>query len=157
MTDMYDQLIEECFNTFKGYRKDRQRSRQMWTFAHVGKYNYKRLTMSEKKQLLQFLYNKLRYKRCCDRHNIYRTEMDRERRRLRWNSEARRIRDVIASGLGDCACCGSKKNLTIDHILPVSKGGKTEAGNLQILCGECNNIKADKLLPGLVAQPFITK
>lgn len=31
-----------------------------------------------------------------------------------------------------------------DHIVPWSKGGKTEMSNLQMLCWPCNNTKSDK-------------
>lgn len=39
-----------------------------------------------------------------------------------------------------CVNCGSteKESLEIDHIKPISKGGKTEPGNLQTLCHDCN-------------------
>ncbi len=39
-----------------------------------------------------------------------------------------------------CVICGSteKESLEIDHIKPISKGGKTEPGNLQTLCHDCN-------------------
>jgi len=45
-----------------------------------------------------------------------------------------------------CLCCGAKKNLTIDHILPKSKGGGNKMSNLQILCKICNEIKADSTI-----------
>ncbi len=34
--------------------------------------------------------------------------------------------------------------LTIDHVIPISKGGLTELDNLQILCVRCNSSKCDK-------------
>lgn len=48
-----------------------------------------------------------------------------------------------------CMCGNSVINepnllLEVDHIVPVSKGGKTEASNLQTLCWRCNRKKADK-------------
>lgn len=49
-----------------------------------------------------------------------------------------------------CCICGNsvftEPNLLleVDHIIPVSKGGKTEASNLQTLCWRCNRTKANK-------------
>ena len=43
-----------------------------------------------------------------------------------------------------CLCCGAKNNLTIDHIVPISKGGKTAPENLQTLCRSCNSSKQQK-------------
>lgn len=37
-----------------------------------------------------------------------------------------------------CVLCGSDKKLEIDHVLPFSKGGKTDESNLQTLCKKCN-------------------
>lgn len=44
-----------------------------------------------------------------------------------------------------CVICGSteKESLEIDHIKPISKGGKTEPGNLQTLCHDCNARKGN--------------
>lgn len=36
--------------------------------------------------------------------------------------------------------------LTVDHIIPITSGGKTVEGNLQTLCFECNSGKSDSLL-----------
>lgn len=46
-----------------------------------------------------------------------------------------------------CVNCGSteKELLEIDHIKPISKGGKTEPGNLQTLCHDCNIRKGNDI------------
>jgi 5-methylcytosine-specific restriction endonuclease McrA len=38
------------------------------------------------------------------------------------------------------------KDLTIDHVIPVSKGGKTEWTNIVAACGPCNSSKSNKLI-----------
>ena len=49
----------------------------------------------------------------------------------------------------NCVLCGTDENLTIDHILPTTKGGKTVRENLQIMCVSCNSFKGTRLmLPG---------
>lgn len=46
-----------------------------------------------------------------------------------------------------CVNCGSteKESLEIDHIKPISKGGKTEPDNLQTLCHDCNIRKGNDI------------
>jgi 5-methylcytosine-specific restriction endonuclease McrA len=43
-----------------------------------------------------------------------------------------------------CQYCGSYKDLTIDHILPKSRGGKDEWPNLVTACIRCNNSKDNR-------------
>jgi len=40
-----------------------------------------------------------------------------------------------------CRNCGVRRNLSIDHIVPEAKGGRTELANLQTLCVRCNSAK----------------
>lgn len=44
-------------------------------------------------------------------------------------------------GLKKCKYCLSEKNLTIDHKIPLSKGGTDNVKNLQCLCFRCNTRK----------------
>lgn len=45
-----------------------------------------------------------------------------------------------------CACCGEQKPLTVDHVIPVSKGGGNDISNIQPLCKNCNSSKGIKVI-----------
>lgn len=45
-----------------------------------------------------------------------------------------------------CAYCGSTKDLTLDHVIPRSKGGKHSWKNVVACCKKCNYEKADNFL-----------
>ncbi|MEM6348130.1 MAG: HNH endonuclease [Bacteroidota bacterium] len=42
-----------------------------------------------------------------------------------------------------CVYCGSKYDLTLDHLIPSSKGGRTSWDNLVTACRDCNSHKGD--------------
>ena len=45
-----------------------------------------------------------------------------------------------------CQYCGSKNELTFDHLLPRSKGGKTDWDNVVTACSACNVKKGGRLI-----------
>ena len=52
---------------------------------------------------------------------------------------------VYADGNGRCAICGKPIrfcDMTIDHIIPLSRGGTNAPDNLQLSCRECNFMKS---------------
>lgn len=54
---------------------------------------------------------------------------------------------ILKDGGGRCALCGATAKdspLDVDHIIPRSRGGGTEAANLQVLCAKCNRTKGDR-------------
>lgn len=53
-------------------------------------------------------------------------------------------RAIVALYDGRCLACGSDGPLTIDHVVPVSKGGANTAANVQPLCARCNTSKGTK-------------
>ncbi len=42
-----------------------------------------------------------------------------------------------------CVYCGHHKDLTLDHVMPKSRGGKTNWDNLVTACKKCNSRKGD--------------
>lgn len=53
-------------------------------------------------------------------------------------------KELLRRDRNQCQYCGSKKDLTLDHILPRSRGGKHTWDNLVIACACCNNKKGSK-------------
>lgn len=48
-----------------------------------------------------------------------------------------------------CVACGTSEDLTLDHIVPRSRGGGDSPANLQVLCRPCNSSKCDGDAPSL--------
>jgi 5-methylcytosine-specific restriction enzyme A len=74
-------------------------------------------------------------------------EINREKQKARELRSSQWWKRQVAKGL--CHYCGSRfspKELTMDHIVPISKGGKTTKGNVVPCCKTCNTEKKSKLL-----------
>lgn len=57
---------------------------------------------------------------------------------------AEQFEAICVAQHGRCAKCGKKRKLTIDHVIPLSKGGTHTADNVQGLCRHCNATKFTK-------------
>jgi 5-methylcytosine-specific restriction endonuclease McrA len=80
------------------------------------------------------------------------------RAQYRMHCAARRTRKTLAGGCFTpaewntlckhykhrCLCCGKRRKLTADHVIPISKGGTSNIDNIQPLCGPCNSSKGTK-------------
>jgi 5-methylcytosine-specific restriction protein A len=68
--------------------------------------------------------------------------VDRERQRARELRQSQWWKRQL--GRGRCYYCGksfSPRRLTMDHIVPLSRGGKSKKGNVVPACKDCNNKK----------------
>ena len=45
-----------------------------------------------------------------------------------------------------CCNCGSNENQSVDHVIPLSRGGTHSIGNLMTLCRSCNSSKHARTL-----------
>lgn len=65
-------------------------------------------------------------------------------------------KEILKRDRHQCQYCGSKKNLTIDHVIPRSLGGKHCWENVVIACVSCNSRKGDRT-PERARMPLTTK
>lgn len=53
-----------------------------------------------------------------------------------------RLRRIVFERDGyTCQECGAHRDLTLDHVIPESRNGATDAANLRTLCRTCNSRK----------------
>lgn len=68
-------------------------------------------------------------------------------------------RNLLTRDDNRCQYCGERppvRELTIDHILPRSRGGDSSWTNLVIACGPCNRAKGDKT-PEEADMPLLSR
>lgn len=57
-------------------------------------------------------------------------------------------KQILKKTHSKCACCGKQltiKNMTVEHIIPISRGGSYVIKNLIALCEDCNLMKGNML------------
>ncbi len=54
-------------------------------------------------------------------------------------------RAVFARDNWTCQYCGARQQLTVDHVIPRSKGGSSEWTNIVAACAPCNRRKGDAM------------
>lgn len=60
------------------------------------------------------------------------------------------IASIVERQGGKCAYCQKTRKLTVDHIIPLSKGGANWPDNICMACGSCNSKKKDRDLAEFV-------
>ncbi|MCD8487512.1 HNH endonuclease [Kamptonema cortianum] len=63
-----------------------------------------------------------------------------------WKVPAVSRREVFRRDRYTCQYCGATKHLTLDHVIPRSKGGTHTWDNVVTACEKCNSTKSDRLL-----------
>jgi 5-methylcytosine-specific restriction endonuclease McrA len=163
-TKRIDGLVPDCLPcrsaAYKEYRKRVPRDK-VKAAAYAREYSKRRkqkeLTFSEKEKRAEsrrrfYQENKLRLN---EQHKEYlrrnpgknAQQVNTYKQRLKQNGVfSFSAKDIKRLTSGVCAYCGETGKMAVDHVLPVSKGGRHAIGNLLPTCLPCNSSKHAKLL-----------
>lgn len=68
-----------------------------------------------------------------------------EERRRKLEAPSPEVRAAVLARDGHaCRYCGRGGRLAIDHVIPFSRGGTSDASNLVAACKSCNSRKKDR-------------
>lgn len=79
--------------------------------------------------------------------NLDESDIKRERRKARELRNSQWWKRRLAKGV--CGYCGRQtppEDLTMDHVVPIARGGRSTKGNVTAACKSCNTAKK-QLLP----------
>lgn len=111
----------------------------------------------DKARLSARLYARKKYIDDSDSMRLYQSEWrSKNKTKTVLNKQIRRVRiksggvfyvsekEIAKLYSTPCLSCGSKNNIEIDHVIPVSRGGTNSVGNLVALCRPCNRSKGNR-------------
>jgi 5-methylcytosine-specific restriction endonuclease McrA len=107
-------------------------------FSVYGKSKYRNLSITEKNRA----YSRNYYYNNKDLFRLRQRERD---LKLTPAIPILNLREHVKRFHGICVYCGKPGN-SIDHVMPLSKGGKHEISNLVIACLPCNIRKSNKII-----------
>ncbi len=130
----YNSACRNCANEMKRTLTPQQRSRKQfmkrqWDAANINKVKAMNDTAYKNKPEM-FINNA--YKRYAKIKNA-------DRRLVK-------LSELKALHSRPCIYCGSKKQIEIDHVIPIARGGRHSIGNLVPACRTCNRSKTDYLV-----------
>jgi 5-methylcytosine-specific restriction endonuclease McrA len=140
MTRKTDGLLLEC--TCCGKMKPRGQ------FRNKNRANGK--SIDERKKTLEYISQKAPWCKACEKPGAAARHASRRalEKSLGKGYTADDVQELMYSQRGRCrGCNGSLVVLGyhVDHRIPLSKGGRNDKSNLQLLCPPCNLRKSDKL------------
>jgi len=113
------------------------------------------LKNKERKKVYDFEYRQINKKRIAQvshKYHVSNRERARDashrRRSIKMNNGSFKIykKELFKIYNSPCFYCGSLNKITIDHIVPISRGGTHSIGNLVAACAFCNGSKSSKFL-----------
>lgn len=158
-----DNYLNEELNKLFGLKSRRRLQNFYFLYPLISGINIEMIR--EKRQEIfndiQKIYNKLNQVEETENENVYfeivsdlRDKYDIDKRKIIFNEvEKKRL---LKTQNNSCPICKKPifygENTEVDHIIPISKGGKDDFSNLQIVHSDCNKKKGSKIIIPLVTN-----
>ena len=145
----------KCKDCYNSYIRNWSQKNKESVNARVLVYHHKNKTAKNLKRKKSYILNKDSQYRTGkewaaknpEKTRTYKRNYSHRRRQIlvgqTWQIKDRELAEIKSQ---TCFYCGSSNQITIDHILPVSKGGEHRIGNLVPACKSCNSSKGNKFL-----------
>ena len=139
-----EKVVKYSKNWSKNNPEKRKESANNWYYRNKESENYKsKLRARENKEKIAIR------KKHWAKNNPEKIRAQTERRRIRKLQNKEYLiteKEYKKLYLQPCVYCGSKKRITMDHVIPISRGGTHGIGNLVPACLSCNSSKRDKTI-----------
>ena len=121
---------KKCINLYNSEKKEQKREYDYY-------YRIRNRKRIKKVKDLYYLNN----------HELYRDKAHGRRAKVNQNGVFKILRKELKKLYSSpCFYCGSLNKITIDHVIPISRGGTHGIGNLVAACAFCNRSKNKKFL-----------
>lgn len=144
----------QCKPCQNSYMRKFYANNQQSVKARVRKYHEANREIANKKRQERYLANRPEHLAKCREW----VQNNRDKSRASKRNTAHRRRVIIGSSTyqvrakeiqklltQNCFYCGSTEKITIDHVVPIFRGGQHKIGNLVPACKSCNSSKGSKL------------
>jgi 5-methylcytosine-specific restriction endonuclease McrA len=139
----------EAYNARRRATRGKYKEKEKAYRKAYNKLNKDRIRQRDKERYLKTLeYQKERQKSYNKAHPDHLRNVAARRRARVFNSGVCKVtdKDLLKITSSCCVTCGSLKDITVDHIIPLYRGGRHAIGNLQPLCKSCNSKKNTKTM-----------
>ncbi|MCX6707779.1 MAG: DUF262 domain-containing protein, partial [Candidatus Woesearchaeota archaeon] len=155
--DKLDIFLENELDLLFGLKSRRRLQNFYFLYPMLNKINLEMIREKRQEifQDIQKMYEKINNVQETENEDIYfemlsslRDKYDLDKRKVILNDDAKK--QLLENQNNICPICASSlflgENIEVDHIKPISKGGKDDISNLQMVHADCNKRKGSKMI-----------
>ncbi|MBU0962714.1 MAG: DUF262 domain-containing protein [Nanoarchaeota archaeon] len=161
--DKLDSYLENELNSLFGLKSRRRLQNFYFLYSMINEINIEMIREKRQEifQDIQKIYEKLNQVKETENEDIYfeilsnlRDKYDLDKRKVILNDDEKK--QLLKNQNNICPICSLSlfygENIEVDHIKPISKGGRDDIINLQMVHADCNKRKGSKIIIPLVSE-----